>query len=286
MQKIVKPIAILCLIGLLSHSLIAMAQPLDKSAIKAIDLKIAPLPQAKLTAADINSLRTIIIANLSQYRFPLKPESGQTYSHTLMVNVGESKSDQTPVGISFSVGNADPRAPKFQKADVIPVQCRLIDNANPKQEELLEMTFSAPSANATSQQLQETLTDHISSVCFDLLDSLKFLPPPTAAQAAASTSKPSWIPSIQVETVTVPVIQPQPQPKVESAPAAVLPAPKAITTEKPQTTQPTPTPAAPATAVATPVTPAKPEPEEETRKQLIIHNQGTPVIIKFGYDRQ
>ena len=286
MQKIVKPIAILGLIGLLCHSLIGMAQPLDKSAIKAIDLKIAPLPQAKLTAADINSLRATIIANLSQYRFPLKPENGQTYSHTLMVNVGESKSDQTPVGISFSVGNADPRAPKFQKADVIPVQCRLVDNANPKQEEQLEMTFSAPSASASSQQLQETLTDHISSVCFDLLDSLKFLPPPTAAQAAESTSKPSWIPSIQVETVTVPVIQPNPQPKVESAPAAALPAPKATTTAKPQTAQPTPTPAVPAATSATPATPAKPEPEEETRKQLIIHNQGTPVILKFGYERQ
>ena len=280
MQKIVKPIAILGLIGLLSHSLIGMAQPLDKSAIKAIDLKIASLPQAKLTAADVNSLRASVINNLSQWRFPLKPENGQTYSHTLLVSVGESKLDQTPVGFSFTTGNSDPRAPGFQKADVIPVQCRLVDNANPKQEEQLEMTFSAPSASATSQQLQETLTDHISSVCFDLLDSLKFLPPPTPAQAA-STSKPSWIPSIQVETVTVPVAQPQPQPKVDSAPAVALPA--ATTAVKPKTTQPTPAPAA-AAAVATPATP---EPEqEETRKQLIIHNQGTPVIIKFGYDRR
>ncbi|MFZ2449698.1 MAG: hypothetical protein WAW36_04165 [Methylovulum miyakonense] len=263
------------LICLMSSINISMAQPLDKSAIKAIDLQIAQPPFAKLGLSDTKTLRAAVIANLSQWRFPLQTENGQAYTHTLTVEIGDSKYDQTPVGFSFSSGNSDPRAPGFQKANVTPIQCRLTHNANPKQEEQLEMTFSAPSSSTNSQKLQETLADNISSVCFDLLDSLKFLPPPTAAQTAATVTTPTWMPSVQVETVPVP----QPQPKVENVPAVTLPA----------TTTPASAPNAP-TAVASPVVPAATAPTtaepQETRKQLIIHNQGTPVIIKFGYDRR
>jgi len=260
------PIKFLPLICLLFSINISMAQPLDKSAIKAIDLQITPPLPAKMRQSDTKTLRAAVIANLSQWRFPLRAENGQAYTHTLTVEIGDSKYDQTPVGFSFSTGNSDPRAPGFQKAYVIPIQCRLSANANPKQEELLEMTFSAPSGSSNSQKVQESLVDNISSVCFDLLDSLKFLPPPTAEQTAASVTKPTWMPSVQIETVPVP----QPKTTVENAPAATLPA-----TTAPAAISPAPVTTAPATA----------EPQE-TRKQLIIHNQGTPVIIKFGYDRR
>ncbi|MDD2723134.1 MAG: hypothetical protein PHH59_03815 [Methylovulum sp.] len=269
-MKTPTPIIFLPLICLLLGINISVAQPLDKSAIKAIDLQIAPA--AKLSLPETKTLRAAVIANLSQWRFPLRAENGHAYTHTLTVEVGDSKYDQTPVGFSFSSGNSDPRAPGFQKAYVIPIQCRLTDNANPKQEEQLDMTFSAPSASTGSQKLQETLVDNISSVCFDLLDSLKFLPPPTPAETAASVTKPRWMPSVQVETVPVP----QPQPRAENVPAVTLPA-----TTAPVSTAPT-TIASPVPATTSPAT-AGPQ---EIRKQLIIHNQGTPVIIKFGYDRK
>jgi hypothetical protein len=282
-MKTPSPIKVLPFICWLSSINIGIAQPLDKSAIHAIDLHIDPPALAnppvlaKLSLSDTQSIRAGVMANLSQWRFPLQAENGNPYTHTLSVEIGNSKYGQTPVGFSFTSGNADPRAPGFQKAQVIPIQCRLTDNANPKQEEHLEMTFSAPSSSSTSQQLQAELTDNISSVCFDLLDSLKFLPPPTPAETAVSVTKPTWMPSVQVETVPVP--QPQPQPTAETLPAATSPAVPATSAAvaaknpaKPITTTPT-------------VTPPATEPQE-TRKQLIIHNQGTPVIIKFGYDRR
>ncbi len=264
-MKTSTPIMLLPLICLIAGINISVAQPLDKQTIKAIDLQLNQQPLIKLGLSDAKALRAAVIANLSQWRFPLQTENGQAYTHTLTVEIGDNKYDQTPVGFSFSSGNSDPRSPDFQKAYVTPIQCRLTANTNPKQEERLEMTFSTPPTSISSQKLQETLADNISSVCFDLLDSLKFLPPPTAAQAAATATQPTWMPSVQVETVPI-----EPQPKAENAP--------------------TPTPAATIapTAVASPAPAAAPIPAEppETRKQVIIHNQGTPVIIKFGYDRR
>lgn len=258
-MKTLTPIHILALIGLLSGINTSRAQPLDKQAIKAIDLQLARQTLVKWGLTDTNALRAAVIGNLSQWRFPLPAGNGQAYTHTLTVEIGDSKYDQTPVGFSFSSGNSDPRAPGFQKAQVIPIQCRLSANANPDQHEELDMTFSAPSSPINTHKLQESLIENISSVCFDLLDSLKFLPPPTAAQAAATISKPTWMPSVQVETVPIP----QPQPKPENLPAAT---------------------ASPATATATPP-PATQEPQEP-RQQLIIHNQGTPMILKFGHERR
>ena len=235
-------------ISVLASINIGMAQPLDKLAIKAIDLQIAQPPFSKLASGDTNAMRAAVIANLSQWRFPLKAGNDQIYTHTLKVEIGESKYDQTPVGFSFTTGNADPRAPGFQKADVIPIQCRLSANANSNQQEQLDMTFSAPASSISSQQLQEKLVENISTVCYDLLDSINFLPPPTTNATTATVIKPTWMPSVQVETVPAA----KPQPKIGNAPTTTMPAPAA----------------------------------EEGKKQVIIHNQGTPVILKFGYDRR
>lgn len=284
-MKTPTPILLLPLIFGLIGGVNVSAEPLDKPAIKAIDLQLNQQPLIKLGLSDTKALRTAVIANLSQWRFPLQTGNGQTYTHTLTVEIGDSKYDQTPVGFSFTSGNSDPRAPGFQKAYVTPIQCRLEANANPKQSEQLAMTFSAPPASISSQKLQETLADNISSVCFDLLDSLKFLPPATAAQAAATATQPTWMPSVQIETVPIPPLQP----KAESLPTAPLPiaAPATIAPPVPATTLPMATApkamASPTPAAALPAPAVEPE---ETRKQVIIHNQGTPVIIKFGYDRQ
>lgn len=274
-MKTPAPINFLPVIWLLFSINASMAQPLDSQAIKAIDLQITPQPLAHLGFSNAKAFHEAVIGNLSQWRFPLHAENGQTYTHTMTVDIGEIKNAETPVGFSFSSGNSDPRAQGFQKANVIPIQCRLNDNANPEQEEQLEMTFSAPSASGNSQKFQETLTDNISSVCFDLLDSLKFLPPPTATETASAISKPTWMPSVQVETVPIP----QSQPTAETPPAATSPAVPAASAAAAAKTSATPVTTKPA------ATPPATEPQE-TRKQLIIHNQGTPVIIKFGYDRR
>ncbi|MDD5277072.1 MAG: hypothetical protein PHR16_13440 [Methylovulum sp.] len=256
-MKIPAPITFLPVIWLLFSSNASMAQPLDSQAIKAIDLKITPQPLAHLGFSNAKDFHEAVIGNLSQWRFPLHAENGQTYTHTMTVDIGEIKNAETPVGFSFSSGNSDPRALGFQKANVIPIQCRLNANSNPAQQAGLTMTFSAPATPVNTHKLQDTLVENISTVCFDLLDSLKFLPPSVAAnpndpgQPAEAIRKPTWMPSVQIETVPVP----QQKPTLDSGSDAI--------------------------------TPAKPivVPDEE-RKQIIIHNQGSPLILKFGHERR
>jgi hypothetical protein len=105
-------------------------------------------------------------------------------------------------------------------------------------EQTAELSMSFDEKNKTVKL--ERLIDHISTVCFDLLDDLHFLAPPSAATGAETLKMPAWMPSVKVETVTVP------PPKVESTHVV---------------------------------------PVEEERKQLIIQNQGSPLILKLGHDR-
>jgi hypothetical protein len=93
--------------------------------------------------------------------------------------------------------------------------------------------------------------DHISTVCFNLLNDLKW--PNNTQNLVLPEIKPSWIPEIRIETID------EPSKLKEIKPAG----------EASKTSQ----------ASGTPKT-------KESRKQVIIYNEGTPVIIRFGYDRK
>jgi hypothetical protein len=222
-----------------AFSTIAMADSLDKTAIKSIALKIAPqtLNDLGLDSSEVKTLQERVTKNLSEWRFPLVLTATESATHNLEVVISKIENSNTPVGFSFSSGNSDPRSLGFQKADVLPVQCRLLSKQHPEQTAELSMSFDEK--NKTVKL--ERLIDHISTVCFDLLDDLHFLaPPPSTATGAETLKMPAWMPSVKVETVTVP------QPKVESTHVV---------------------------------------PVEEERKQLIIQNQGSPLILKMGHDR-
>ena len=235
------------------------AQSLDKSAIKAIELQIDPSSLARLgLPANDPDLQGRIIKNLAQWRFPFQTSNGQNVTHTLKVDIGEVTRDSTPVGFSFSAGNSDPRAQGFQKASVMPIECSLVSNANSGQIKSLSMSFSAMAAPVNTNKLKDSLVENISTVCFDLLDGLHFLQPPSPeAKAAEAIKTPTWMPSLQIETVTEPKVNP------------AVPVKALEPIEKNQ---------APAKAVT--------DEEEEGRKQIIIHNQGTPLILKFGHERR
>ncbi len=135
-------------IGLLVFTLaglpvVAAEQPpvnLDKTSITAIKFVLAEdhleqfgfrLPLQKIVETVSN--------NLAEWQYPVKL-SGSSYSHKLEATLGQIANQATPVGFSFSSGNSDPRASGFQKADVLPISCRLSDIASGAV--LVKMEFS------------------------------------------------------------------------------------------------------------------------------------------------
>jgi hypothetical protein len=217
---------LLVLLGTLST--VVVAEPLDKTAIKTIALKMDMQALDDL-GVSAPPLQEKVIHNLNEWRFPMVTG---TATHSLEVSIGKIENSTTPVGFSFSSGNSDPRSLAFQRDDVLPVTCRLVAQKYPAQHAELTMSFSAEKPVKA-----EKLADHISTVCFDLLDDLHFLAPETTK----TLKTPAWMPTVKVETV------PEPQPKVNST--------------------------------------AEPIVQEEGRKQLIIQNQGSPLILKMGHDR-
>lgn len=255
-----RPVAGVLVVGFACHlSTTALAQKppvetLDKGLVKAIDFRLG---EDNLEALELNaSLTTLedrIRKNLSEWNFPLRIEPGKAYSHNLYAVVGRAVHQSTPVGFSFSAGNSDPRASEFQKADVIEIGCSLTSVDEPQQSVQQTMEFDVQPINdgRNKAKAMELLVDHVSTVCFNLLDDLE-LEKPIQADAPV-VAKPGWMPEIRVETVT--------------APAAAE-----ITKSAPAVPEQTAKPAG--------------KKEDEGRKQVIIHNQGTPVILKFGYERK
>ncbi len=232
----------------------ATTESFDSAAITAIDVNIAPdyLEQFGF-AIPVPQLISRVAHNLVQSQLPVVTDTKTPSSHRLDITLGQLKNAATPVGFSFYSGNADPRAPNFQKADVIPINCRLSAKANPKQMIELAMTFNANDLinnlhnGATQAKIVDTLIDDMSTACFNLLDDMTWTPAVHTNAVQPERLKPTWLPQVHVETVSKPALP-------------------AITTNN---------------------TPVAPEINDtEPRKQMIIHNQGTPLILKFGHERQ
>lgn len=192
-------------------------------------------------------IKNAIAANLKEWSYPLNAAEG-LFSHRLVAGVGLMKYGSTPAGFSFSSGNSDPRSPDFQKADVLPITCRLSRTDRPDASFELSGSFSAPKASEkTSANMTHELTDRLSTLCYDLLDKLPRKSLPKESGSPSQTLiKPNWIPNIRVE------VQEKPVPAVNST-----------NISEPSVTV-----------------------EEETQKSLIIHNQGNPLIITIGHERK
>ncbi len=196
-----------------------------------------------------------VSSNLSQwgYRFEQEPESA--YNYRLQAVVGEVEHAATPVGFSFSAGNSDPRSLDFQKSDVLSITCTLMPKEQPQNRAELSMGFPAgdyqnrSAADAERAQLITLLENDISTVCFNLLSELDV--PVRQEEGVMPVGKPSWIPEIRLEIENE--AQPNPDSAVDGA------------TDSGQPTN------APNTA---------------PKKRIIIHNQGSPVIFKFGHERK
>ncbi|MEQ1529491.1 MAG: hypothetical protein ABL925_09255 [Methylococcales bacterium] len=216
--------------------LIKKQQVFDFKNIGRIDLQISA-DQASVLPADIKQQ---VSNNLSAWNYPVGNTAGQSFSHTLTATVGNVEHGNTPTGFSFSAGNSDPRAPDFQKIDVLPITCRLQAISHPVQSNELSMGFTATQKDRRALAT-EKLSDHISTVCFNLLKQVGW--PEPDQKPDSQPSKPLWIPEIRIENKTVSEQKPN---STEQAPVDI----------------------------------------EEPRKEIIIHNQGSPVILHFGHERR
>lgn len=187
--------------------------------------------------------------NLAEWGYSFTTDQSNDHSHDLVLHIGSIIHGSTPVGFSFSSGNSDPRALDFQKADVLPLTCSLMPKGQTelRAELTLEVLAKEYSLQKDGSKLSDSLVNDASTACFNLLRSLNVK---TISQESPGQSHtPSWIPEIQVEYDTDEAVE--------------------LSTGDSKT--PTDSDAA---------TKAPP------RKRIVIHNQGNPVIFKFGHERK
>ncbi|SJM96512.1 hypothetical protein [Crenothrix polyspora] len=246
------------LIVIAVYGLLACA-PATVKKQQAFDFSKAGRIELQITAADRSVLPENLMRQVSQnllgWHYPIGMQENTVFSHTLIATVKPVEHGSTPTGFSFSSGNSDPRALDFQKTDVLPIDCRLTTIDHPEQSAELKMGFSA---DQTSKLFLSTdkLADHISTVCFNLLNQLKWPLPMSKNTAEKTVISPSWMPEIRIESKdqsSVPIDKTAPVKKVDDKGLEV------------QTSSPN---------------------ENEHGKQIIIYNQGSPVTLELGHHRR
>lgn len=226
--------------------------------------------QLQINGNDSLALAKQVSNNLQEWHYPvIAEESGKTISHRLKATIGQIENTKTPAGFSFSMGNSDPRALNFQKTDVLSIRCELTSVAHPEQSDEFSMGFANSSSD--KQAAADKLADQISTVCFTLLRDAKW-PLPVQANTA-DVHKSSWIPKIRIETKEVPVAPVKSSENIKQGDTEVKAAAKEEVKKSGSVTMETQT-----------VEPVSGE--TETKKQIIIHNEGSPIIFEMGHQRR
>jgi hypothetical protein len=244
-----------------------------KESVKGLSFGVAPenLGQS-FGKAETRQLASQIARNLHSWGFPVSAadEPGsEGATHSLEGRVGQITHKSTPPGMSFTLGNSDPRALEFQKADVVPITCALANRSHPRDVVTLTGEFAVEFGlddligRKSARTPMDYYVDRIGTVCLNLLLELKIERP---KQAAATPGEPTWIPEVRIEVRDKPDAAPHP-----SAVQAATPVAPALEREAPSEN-----------AIRTETT----QKESDTRKQVIIHNRGVPVILEFGYERK
>lgn len=243
---------------------------------------------------DTKALAQTITRNLDTWGFPVSADPNAAHSHVMEPRVGEIVHDgNTPTGFSFSMGNSDPRALEFQKADVVTITCSLRGaKARSHENAYLKETFTADEVmKGGGKSLFDAYANHIATACFNLLSQLKIPRSKPDPVESTSTSSSTWFPDVRIEVKDKPVAA-KAAPKAPAAPAAAaqaakapVPQPPAAATGAAQATDSPATPESSSEETSAPAVETEVK-EDETRKQMIIHNQGHPIILEFGYDRK
>jgi hypothetical protein len=221
-------------------------------------------------AAESKELQEKVRKNLLDWRYPIAAQTdGKNATHRLLATLGRVENGQTPTGLSFSMGNSDPRALNFQKTDVLPIRCQLTSVVHPEQSDEYSQSFSG---STTGKQGTEKLADYISTACFNLLRQVKW-PLPVQANKP-SVEKSSWMPQVEIETREVPAVSvKRPEKSAEELKSMDV---KSTEVKKAET-------------VTVETKSAEVEDSsnsDEPKKQIIIHNQGSPIIFEMGHQRR
>jgi hypothetical protein len=143
-------------------------------------------------AIDAKALAQTVTRNLDTWGFPVSADPNAAYSHVMEPRVGEIVHDgNTPTGFSFSMGNSDPRALEFQKADVVTITCSLRGaKARSHENAYLKETFMADEVmKGGGKSLFDAYANHIATACFNLLSELKIQrSKPDPAESTSSSS--------------------------------------------------------------------------------------------------
>lgn len=224
--------------------------------------------------------------NLKQWGYVFSNGDDPGVTHSLTAEIGAIRHGSTPVGFSFSAGNSDPRALDFQKNDILPIHCYLAPLGHPDERaavtlEVLADDYRKANKAQSSDSKWNALIDDISTACFNLLESLEIKP---SAPAENDLTGPSWIPEIRIEVEEVPE-----QPQTNSASVQRQAAPSLASTQVAEGDEPESDAAEldeDNDRVRIEESTAPLQTQGKTRKRIIIHNQGNPIILQFGHERK
>jgi hypothetical protein len=280
MRHLVLPFLLLLLAGCATAP-VPDGKPPTADAVKSLALRLRADNLDTLEPKQIVGIESKIADNLKSWGYPLQAagSAAKPASHRLETWVGKAERKSLPPGFSLSFGSQDLRAPERQQTDVVKVGCTLLPNEGKEGKISLSGEFSAYGAGqsvfdgmAGSKSQEDFYVDRIGSVCLNLLEELK-----VAKESGQASLAPAWMPAMRIEIKTKPGVT---KPGISAPP----PAPAAADS-KPAAK---PADAAASQPVSPPEKPAIRTEEKSAsgdgRKQMIIHNQGSPIILEFGYD--
>lgn len=243
------------------------------------------LPQASLFGQPLptETISQRVSDNLKQWGYVFSDAGDPGATHSLTAEIGAIQHGSTPVGFSFSAGNSDPRALDFQKNDILPIHCYLAPLGRPDERAAVTLEVLADDySNNTQDSSSNALIDDISTACFNLLESLEVKP---NAPPEKGLTGPSWIPEIRIEVEEVPE---QPQANAPSVPRQATPSPATSEIAEDDDLEPnsaeTREDSDARIRIEESATPQ--QSQGKTRKRIIIHNQGNPIILQFGHERK
>ena len=181
----------------------------------------------------------VLAASLERTRAGGSSEANHAYQ--LIASVSEPELTETPPGFTLDFGNADPRAPGYQKAWTVDIRCRLSDRTEGANEPALSERVTIPKNVAERSakdkehfdQVRDYYLENIGAACHDLLSELGIYP--TLAKDPEPSAKTFGSIKIQTDYETdlktnpAPALPPLAEPGLESEiPASSLSEPRAI----------------------------------------------------------
>jgi len=239
--------AIICALSACAPGLEKKQAPFDTASVKRIEFNIGKMnPTLVSSAIPQQEMVTRVSGNLAGWGYPVGSKGNEAFSHTLTAEIGSVELSETPPGFSFSVGNSDPRAIDFQKTDVLPISCELASIAHPGQTTYLHMDFAA-GILFDKQTVHAISADKL----VDHISTVCF----NLLSELDWPAKPQNQPASSLKPSWIPEV------RIETVTSPVETGKGAV----------------PGKAVTG---------NNEGRKQIVIQNQGSPVIFSFGHERK